>query len=344
MLVIGIDPHKATHTAVAVETATHTITDELTFDASPEGYQAFDTWLGAHPFEQIGIEGARGLGRNLADRLLAGHQAVLDVPPKEVRRNRIRRKGGTDKNDRADAYATALALIAGLGDPIPTGTCAQTAALLSTERDWLNRDRTATRNRLHALVRDLVPGGMDRGLAPARISNLLKGLRATDPATAQRKAMCRSLLADLRRLDRALNINQQRMHDLLATTGTSLTAIDGIATISACTILAAIGDIDRFQTEAHLAAFAGTAPRQIASAGSSRHRLNRGGNRRLRHALHTAALTQARLNTNPGRAYYQRKRDEGKTHREALRCLKRQIIKAIWRTMQHDAENQPATT
>ena len=128
--------------------------------------------------------------------------------------------------------------------------------------------------------------------------------------------------------------------ELLAETGTHLTDICGIAAVTATDILAAIGDIDRFPTEAHLAAFAGAAPRQIASAAHSRHRLSRGGPRRLRRAFHWAAFTQARQATGPGRAYYLRKRDEGKTHRKALRCFKRQIIKTIWHTKHNDAQQK----
>ncbi|MCH7231592.1 transposase [Glycomyces sp. L485] len=116
------------------------------------------------------------------------------------------------------------------------------------------------------------------------------------------------------------------------------------AQVVAATIIGAVADIDQFDSHNALAAFTGAAPRQIASAESERQRLNRNGDRRMRYALHIATIVQSRLNNGPGRTSYLRKREEGKTHREALRCLKRLLVRVIYRTMKRGAEHQRSIT
>jgi transposase len=152
-------------------------------------------------------------------------------------------------------------------------------------------------------MRALRPGGAPTGADVEDFANLLKGIKATSPVIAETKRLARDLLAELRRLARALEANRQRMSDLAEQTGTGLTAIPGIAAIGAVAILGAVGDPGRFATHHRLAAFAGAAPKQIASGASDRHRLDRRGNTQLKRALHTAAMTQARMRTGPGKAY-----------------------------------------
>ncbi|MFC3496057.1 IS110 family transposase, partial [Glycomyces rhizosphaerae] len=295
-----------------------------------KGYHELADWLERFAVDQVAIENARGLGRNLAAWLGGRGFAITDVSTKEVRAQRLARKGGRNKNDTADALATALAAVTGAGYASTTDETGEIARLLTEEREALNTELTAKRNRLHALFRVLRPGGAPTGAKTSDFANLLKGVKATGPVIAETKRLARGLLAELRRLARALEANHQRMNDLTAQTRTGLTEIGGIAAVSACAILAAIGDPARFANHHRLAAFAGAAPKQIASGNHDRHRLDRRGNPQLKRAVHLAAMTQARMKTGPGRAYYQRKRDEGKTHREALRCLKRQLIKVIW--------------
>lgn len=340
MLVVGIDPHKNSHTAVCLDTATGEALGEITIASTLSGYGELLDWLGRFTVEQVAIENARGLGHHLAAWLGCRGFAITDVSTKEVRAQRLARKGGRNKNDPADALAAALAAVTGSGYRHTSTETGDIAELLTEERDALNTELTVKRNRLHAYLRTLRPGGAPTGASEADFANLLKGVKATGPVIAETKRLARDLLAELRRLNRALEANRQRMSDLTAQAPTGLTAIAGIAAVGACAILAAIGDIDRFADHHRLAAFAGAAPKQIASGSSDRHRLDRRGNTGLKRAVHLAAMTQARMKTGPGRAYYQRKREEGKTHREALRCLKRQLIKVIWRTL-HDDTHPP---
>jgi transposase len=344
MLVVGIDPHKNSHTACALDTATGEALGEIAIASTPAGYRELTSWLAGLDPDLVAIENARGLGRHLADHLAGQGRTVTDVTTKEVRAQRLARRGGRNKNDTADALAAAWAAATGSGYPYTNTDDGAIAALLTEEREALNTEATAKRNRLHALLRALRPGGAPTGARADDFANLLKGIKATSPVIAETKRYARDLLAELRRITRALEANRQRMIDLTAHTRTGLTEIPGIAAVGACAILGAVGDIERFATHHRLAAFAGAAPKQIASGDSDRHRLDRSGNTQLKRALHTAALTQARMKTGPGRVYYQRKREEGKTHREALRCLKRQLVKVIWRTLQRDAHRREALT
>lgn len=337
MLVVGIDPHKNSHTAAALDSTTGEFGGEITIASTPKGYRELLDWLGRFRVDQVAIENARGLGRNLAAWLGGRGFAITDVSTKEVRAQRLARRGGRNKNDTRDALAAALTAATGSGYAYTGTETGDIAALLTEEREALNTELTAKRNRLHALMRVLRPGGAPTGASVEDFANLLKGVKATGSVVAETKRWARDLLAELRRLNRALEANRQRMSDLTAQARTGLTEIGGIAAVGACAILGAIGDIDRFATHHRLAAFAGAAPKQIASGASDRHRLDRRGDPQLKRAVHLAAMTQARMKTGPGRDYYQRKREEGKTHREALRCLKRQLIKVIWRTLHDDA-------
>ena len=119
--------------------------------------------------------------------------------------------------------------------------------------------------------------------------------------------------------------------------GTTLTDIVGIGPVGAATLISVVGDPTRFPTQAKFASFAGVAPLAVSSGDRDRHRVNRGGQRQINKVLHTAAMTQIRRDSD-GRVYYLRKREETLTHMEAMRCLKRQIAKLVWRTMIADAK------
>lgn len=341
VIIIGIDPHKSTHTAVAVDTGTGEHLGELTINADQPGYQRLRRWLGKVTPVLVAVENARGLGAHLSEWLADEGFAIVDVPTKVARAQRLAGRGGADKNDRADALAAALAAAAGAGDRLPADPNGSLAELMADEREALRTDYTRKRNQFHALLRALRPGGARAGTTLAAMSDVLKSVRPTNPIAAERKRQARTLLVELRRLARQLKDNEARMNDLVTTADSSLPELPGCGPVIAATIMGAVADIKRFASPDSLASFAGAAPREIASAGKGKHRLNRNGNRRLRYALHYMALSQARMRQGPGRAYYLKKRDEGKTHREALRCLKRRLVRAVWRAMRSDATHRP---
>ena len=119
--------------------------------------------------------------------------------------------------------------------------------------------------------------------------------------------------------------------------GSTLTEIFGVGPILAATILGTVGDVERFPTKAHFASYAGTAPLEASSGKVVRHRLSLGGNRHLNYALHMVATSQARSNASGG-SYYRKKLAEGKSRKEALRCLKRRISDAVFRSLMADSQ------
>jgi transposase len=249
---------------------------------------------------------------------------------------RVLNTGHGRKTDAADALSVATAA---LHHPDLRRVTAEdyTAALrlLSDRRDHLNEDRRRTVNRLHAVLRDLRPGGAPRQLSAQRAASLLRNIRPTPAVAVERKAVARELLADLRRLDKALAENRRRCAAAVEASGSGLTGIVGISEVLAAKIIGHTGDITRFRTADQFGSYTGTAPVEASSGDVRRHRLNRGGNRSLNNALHLAARTQ--LNHHHGaRQHHARKLAEAKTPQEAFRSLKRQLAKVVYRQMKAD--------
>jgi transposase len=188
---------------------------------------------------------------------------------------------------------------------------------------------------LHALLTDMIEGGAKSDLSPSAASKLLARCRPASAVDTLRKQLAHELLRDWRRLDRQLKAATSQLTEAVTATGTTLTVIPGIGTVGAATILSIVGDVDRFPTAGHFAAFTGTAPIEASSGEITRHRLSRRGDRQLNRVLHIAARTQTRRD-GVGRPYYDRKIAEGKSEREALRCLKRQLSNVVYRRLHAD--------
>jgi transposase len=165
---------------------------------------------------------------------------------------------------------------------------------------------------------------------------VLQGIRPDGVVAVQRKQLARELVADLRKIDKQLADIDARIVEAVTASRTTLTDIVGIGAILAATIIGHAGDIDRFPSRAHFASYAGTGPIEASSGDVSRHRLSRRGNRRLNAAIHMVVLSQL-SHTSPGRAYVDRRLAEGKSRREAMRALKRQLCNVIYRHLLADA-------
>jgi len=214
--------------------------------------------------------------------------------------------------------------------------------LLVERRGDLAGERTRILNRLHGLLRDLVPGGAPTDLTAAKAAALLRRVRPVTATDACRLKLARDLLSDLRRVDARLKANTVQIRDTLAATGSTLTQVHGLGVIVAAKLLGHVGDIGRFPSQDHFASYTATAPLDASSGNQQRHRLNTGGNRQLNAALHTIAICQAR-DPGPGRHYYLRKLSEGKTPAEARRALKRRLANVIYRRILADQRrHQPA--
>jgi len=300
-------------------------------------------WGGGFGERRWAVENARGLGRHLAQWLLARGEVVVDVPSTATARVRELSRGGRRKNDVIDAAAAAsVAALQGEANPVLAEDLSTVLALLDERRNNLSTQRTRLVNQLHAMFRDLVPGGAPTDLTATIASGLLTRVRPAGPVEAARKQLARDLVAEIRDADQRLKALTVQIADTVAATGSRLTEVDGVGPVVAARLLARTRRASRFPTAAAFASYAGVAPVEVSSAERVRHRLPRGGDRQLNFALHIVALTQVRMRSSSGRAYYDTKIAAGKTHNEAMRCLKRRLADHLWRLMIRDEGSQAA--
>ena len=337
-VIIGIDPHKSTHTAVAIcddeaELANITLratrqqADKLLKWAEPLGPR---TWA---------VESAGGLGYLLAEQLVDAGERVIDVPATLASRIRVLGSGHSNKNDSNDARSVA---IAALRSPtlrsVRPADHTEVLRLLAKRNLDIGRLRNAAASRLHAQLAALAPGGISKELNASDADELLNDF---DPSNAVEQTRCDlafELLDDIRRLDRQLKESHKRIKVAVQASKTSLTDLYGVGPVLACEIIGFTGDVRRFPDRDKFAAYNGTAPIELSSGGRVVHRLSRRGNRRLNHAIHMAAICQIRHTESEGRAYFDKKVVGGSTKREAVRSLKRQVSNAVYRQLVSDAQ------
>ena len=338
MITIGVDAHKALHVAVALDTAGRDIA-RWQGPNSERAWAELVAWAtGLGGPRQWGIEGAWNYGRGLAQHLVGAGETVYEVNPRwSAPGRRSARQPG--KSDRLDARAVALLVwreAATLPSVAPEDETA-VLDLLVTEREGALAEATRLRNQIHQLLLQLDPQYR------AQVPNLQTqaGLRAVATyQTGSPRALDQERAAAVRRLAERLRLAlaqadelEQQIARRAAADFSPLTRLCGINLLTAGALAGILGPGRRFATEAQLAAYAGVAPLEASSAGGVRHRLNRGGNRRLNAILYRIALTQAR-HLPEARAYLDRRKAEGKTSKEAFRALKRFVIRAIWRLWQ----------
>lgn len=340
MIVIGVDAHKRTHTAVAVEAATGSRIGLLTTSADRIGHEQLLAWARREAGERRwALEDCRHVSGGLERFLLEQAEQVIRVPPKLMAG--VRRSARVPgKSDPIDATAVAHAC---LREPdLPPALLDQEGRelkLLVDYRDGLVAERSRIETRLRWLLHELELGfeiparALGRAVWQRRLQRRLARLQ---PGAGVRIA--RSLLARCRRLSREINALERELGQLVAERAPQLLELPGCATLTAAKLLAESGPPSRFRGEASFARHAGVAPVDVSSGAQRRHRLNRFGNRQLNCALHRLAITQARLH-EPARLYLARKQAEGKSKREALRCLKRQLARVVFRLML-EAERQ----
>ena len=343
MIIIGVDPHKRMHVASAVEPATNRQVATLQIEASLAGYRRLLRWAGGFGERRWAVENTRGLGRHVAQWLLARGELVEDVPSTATARVRELSRGGRRKNDVIDAAAAAsVAALQGDANPVLAEDITTVLALLDERRTNLTTQRTRLVNQLHAVFRDLLPGGAPTHLTATIASRLLAGIRPAGPVEAARKQLARDLISEIRQADQRLKVLTTQIAETVTATGSHLVEVDGVGPVIAGRLLARTRGVSRFATAATFANYAGVAPVEVSSADRVRHRLPRGGDRQLNLALHIVALTQTRMPGSAGRAYYDTKIAAGKTHNEAMRCLKRRLADHIWRLMIRDERQYAA--
>ena len=341
-VIIGIDPHKASHTAVVISGAEEAL-GELRVRASVSQAEQLLAWAAAWPQRTWAVEGAGGLGHLLAQQLLSAGERVLDVQPKLGARVRLLAAGDTNKNDPNDARSVAVAALRspGVREAVPDDHAAVLKVWSKRYRD-LGRTRTQVVCRLHAVLCELVPGGVAKAITAAAAARLLGSITPAGAVDAARCELAAAFIEDLRRIDAQLRQTRKTLTTAVQAAGTSLTGLFGVGPVIAAAVIGDVKHVSRFPSRDHFAAYNGTAPIEVSSGGRKVYRLSRRGNRRLNHAIHMAAVTQVRHRHSKGRAYYDKKIAEGKTPKEALRSLKRQVSNAIYARLQADARRTAA--
>jgi transposase len=336
-VMIGVDPHKGSHTAFAidgdeVELAT------ITVRATRRQVSELLGWAARFEERTWAVESAGGLGYLLARQLVGAGEHVLDVPATLAARVRVLGTGRSNKNDNNDALSIAVAALrAPRLAHIERDDYSGVLRLYAKRNTDLGRARNRTACRLHALLAELVPGGFPKEINARSAARLLATVEPASPVERARHGLALEHLEDLRRFDEQMRASKRRIAAAVTESATTVTDLFGVGPVVAAMVIGYTGDVTRFRNRDHFAAYTGTAPIEMSSGGRITHRLSRRGNRQLNHAIHIAAITQIRFAHSPGRAFFDRKVAEGKTKREAVRALKRRISDAIYRQLLLDA-------
>ena len=342
MIVLGIDPHKKSHTAVAVRAATGELVGELTVPATPGGHGRLLAWARRQgPERRFALEDCRHVSGRLERFLVERGESCVRVPPKLMAgaRRSARTRG---KSDPIDAAAVARAALREPG--LPEARLAgpeRELRLLADHRDDLVCERTRVQQRLRWHLHDL---GIGAEVPP----KALRSTRWLDRVEAEldglggiQARIARELTERCRELNAEIGALEHEVGALAGVLAPELLALPGVGGLTAARLVGETAGAARFASAARFAMHSGVAPVPASSGRSDRYRLNRRGNRRLNCALHRIAVTQVRMH-DPARAYLERRRSEGKTKREALRCLKRHLARSVWRALRAAEERREA--
>ena len=342
-VMIGVDPHKGSHTVVAVDRSERNLA-ELRVRSGPAQVVKLLAWAEDFPERSWAVENATGLGYLLAQQLVAAGERVFDVQPKLAARVRLLATESTNKNDPHDARSVAIAALrSAKPKPVQAEDHAAVAKLWAKRQRDLARLRNKVACRLHSLLCELVAGGIGKEIYANQAARMLEDVEPESVVTAARLELAQELLDDLRRLDAQMKESKKRLAAVATASGTTTTTIFGVGPVIATTVIGITGDVSRFPNRDHFAAFNGTAPVEVSSGNRKIYRLSRRGNRNLNHAIHLAAITQISHRHSEGRTFYDRKVAEGKTGKEALRTLKRRISDALYARMVDDARRAAKT-
>jgi transposase len=332
-VVIGVDPHKRIN-AVCVLDTKGKVMARGQFANSAGGFRELKGFWRQWRQRTWAVKGCNGVGKYLAQRLVAEGETVLDVSTRRAALVRVFNGGNGRKTDDTDAESIALV---GLRSPdlpeVRRDELTETLRLLSNRRAELVAQRTQAACRIHRDLVGLLPGGVSKRLTAAYTKEVLARVRPRDELGKLRRQLLADQVAELVAADKKIAAVNAQIKQAVAAAPTRLTRLFGLGPVSTARILGEVGDVARFRSRHHFASYNGTAPTDSGSGGPPTPRVNTKGNRKLNHAIHIAAVAQMRSTTSDGHAYYVKKRKEGKTEKEAMRALKRRISDAIYRQL-----------
>jgi transposase len=337
MIVLGADTHKRSHTIAAVSAATGELVGEKTVPVGARGFASLLVWARGLGGERVwALEDCRHVAGSVERFLIARGERVVRVATKLMAgaRRSGRQRG---KSDSIDSIAVARAALREGLDELPVARLdgpELDLRLLVDHRERLVGQRVGLNNTLQWHLHDLWPelvlpgGALFSAKWSARIARRLARAEQT-----MRVRIARDELRRLRELTHTITALEAEIAQLVAQVAPQLLSEPGFGPLTAAKLVGEIAGAARFASDAKLARAAGLAPIPVSSGKTNRHRLDRGGNRQINAAIHRIAVTRARCHPET-RDYIARKRAEGKTTREAIRCLKRHLARRIWRLLQ----------
>jgi transposase len=346
MIVLGADMHKRSHTVAAIAAITGEALGDKTIQVGEAGFIALLDWARGFGDDRAwALEDCRHVSSSFERFLLASGERVVRVATKLMSEAR---RAGRDrgKSDRIDALAVARAALREGLDGLPSAQLAGVELdirLLVDHRERLIRSRVALNNDLLWHLHDLWPDLTlpNSALVSKKWSTRIARRLARAEQTA-RVRIARDELRRLRELTVAADALEAEIADLVTQAAPQLLDEPGFGPLTAAKLIGEIAGVQRFATEAKLARAAGIAPIPVSSGKTNRHRLDRGGNRQINTTIHRIALTRARCHPET-QDYIARKRAEGKTGLEAMRCLKRHLARRIWHLLQPPTPGQATT-
>ena len=340
-VIVGVDTHKLTHHAALLDAGTGKLLGDGEFSATSAGYQQLRCWMDEFGIvDKVGIEGTGSFGAGLQRHLQAQHVAVLEVsrPNRQDRRRR-------GKSDPVDAINAARAVLseAATAEPKDRAGYVEAVRQIRATRRSATRARKVALQHIHGMLwsapEDLRTelSGYDRAALVARCARLrIPAAGTSDDPTLTARRMLRRLAKRIQYLDAEIAEANTELLAILTEHAPNLLAINGVGTEAAGQLLTTAGqNIDRIKSESSLARLCGVAPIPASSGNTTRHRLHRGGDRQANCSIHLIVVNRLRWH-DPTKRYVARRTQEGKTKREIIRCLKRAVVRELYRALQAD--------
>lgn len=362
-IVVGVDVHKYSHTAVAIDCFGQKLGEH---EFSNDYLKEFVIWLdglGTRDNLLVALEDVNGYGVHIV-KCLANEEIAMRYVPGILTERHRKQSIHREKSDSVDAWRVAKVILTNYEETLPAkeSIANKTERTTSTNLDFflverrsLVSEQTILKNQLHAMLHqymgDHYAEHFSKAFSPKFVAHYQSTLIPKNIKDSEQLALVLSIRRRLERLKllmrqiKEIDLGMQQVAKDSSAVSALRTSVKGCGHITACTLLAEVTTIKRFKTKAQFARYAGIAPIHKSSGSHNRLYTSPYGNRKVNRALHTIALYQiSRRDDHPGKLYYQKKLDEGKTKLWALRCLKRQLANRVFQTLKHEYDARPTPT